>query len=178
MGGGSVIVCYAYWFTQANQILNEASALELLFYKHMQRMAEAALSEELLSDTSREAQSLHEVLVGLSREACTWVSEREEASGMGSEIEGVNSVNCSNMTDVVEFAKEKAIEFITTNFLFGNATTDTLSLAAQFRPLVFNMHMYLRNQNVDIKLNDTYRQAWVTENISPANRCYVCKATS
>jgi hypothetical protein len=162
---------------QAKQILNDESVFELLFYKHMERMAEAALSAELATDTSREAQSLREVLLGLAREACTWVNENLEASGASGEAEGANSVNCSNVTNIAEFAKEKGAEFIVTNLLYGNVTTETLSLAAQLRPIVIDMQEYLRNANTIIKPNDTHREAWVTEYISPANRCYVCRAT-
>lgn len=166
---------------------------EVLFYENMKTMAEAALAVELQSDYSREARALQEVLVGVAKDACMWVSEFTDtvapaenlditvAEGSGSDIPEVqtNGVNCSNTSDIVRFAHEKEIKFINDRFPDTNISTDTLSLALRLRPLVIDMRVYLRDVIGNIvpgSLED--KQAWVTRNISPLNRCFICSTIS
>ena len=168
---------------QIVQILNrlEEKDDELLFYEHMQTVAEAAMSEELSSDTSRPAQALREVLDGLAKAACTWASESMGTGmeGSGFEMEDQeNSMNCSNTTDIVRYAREKELDFIFTKMHGMRISTDTLSLALRLRPIYNKTRFYLRDQRPDVQPDTRHKKAWVTQNISPANRCYVCRAAS
>ena len=173
---------------QIVQILNRLQEKDelLLFYEHMQTVAEAALSEELSYDSSHPAQALREVLEGLARAACTWASEEENAEteeedaqteGSGSDFGSEESrVDCNNMTDIVRYAREKEIDFIFSKMQDVNVSRETLSLALRLRPTVNKTQFYLRNEQPDIQPDAQHKKDWVTRNISPANRCYVCQA--
>ena len=174
------------------RILNtEMKDDELLFYEYLERMAEAALSMELESDYSREAQALREVLVGVAKDACTWVTDTVEPDEPlnGTETEGsesgipdsvMNGVNCSNTTDILRFARAKEIDFINERFPDTNISVDTLSLALRLRPVAIDMRIYLRSVigNNIVPGSREDKQAWVTRNISPCNLCYVCRTIS
>lgn len=139
----------------------------------MQSVAEAALSAESHSDNSREGQAFREVMSEIAREACTWITGLE-GSGMES-----TSVNCSNLTDIVRFTWQKEVDFIMSSFPDMNISTNTLSLSLRLRPILLDMQDYLRSNSMEtIQPDEEYRRAWVTQNISPANRCLLCRAAS
>ena len=147
---------------------------ELKFYENLEAVAKAAKAGTLRREDRLAAKALKEVLAGLAKDACTWVTENANQHTQGSGF-GETSVDCDNVTDILRFARQQETDFLVREMSNPPFGYDALSLSLRLRPVVTEMLSYLRSKSSRLQPGSPgERQAWVVRQISPRNHCFVC----
>lgn len=140
-------------------------------------MAEAALSVEMYADNDIDTRALHELLSLLARDACMWATNTTWGSGEGNLATGKDT-DCMNTTDILRFARQKVAEIYFPDILSMNTSLETFAIAQRLQSIIITMKISLRDwSNINGVSIMPRQESWVTENVSPINRCYVCTHT-